>query len=336
MSAADEGRTGPDQIRLRHSESLPPHPRAGRCRVSVVILTINEATNIARCLRALDWCEDVVLVDSGSTDQTLSIAREVRPDVRIFEHDFEDFGQQRNFALDQTGLPYEWVLFLDADEVCPPELAVQIRQVVETPLGPGEPIAYFLTCRNLFLGRWLKRCTLYPSWQLRLLKRGEVRYRREGHGQREVTDGPIGYLDQPYDHYGFSQGIEHWIARHNHYSTAEVELIHRMRREPLAPGDLWSGDPVRRRRCLKRMSARVGCRPLFRFLYLYVIRRGFLDGTAGWIFCQLRVAHEIHITAKLAEEESRQRLAGETAQQPGTAQLPPAAETFAPLPLDTL
>ena len=128
-----------------------------------------------------------------------------------------------------------------------------------------------------------------------------MRYRKEGHGQREVTDGNVGYIAAPYDHYGFQKGIAHWIERHNNYSTEEIELIARLRDEPLALGDVFSGNPVARRRCLKRLAARIGFRPWLRFAYIYVVRGGFLDGRAGLHFSLLRLAHEIHIEAKLAE-----------------------------------
>jgi glycosyltransferase involved in cell wall biosynthesis len=242
--------------------------------------------------------DDVIVVDSFSTDDTLTRAVAARPDVRVFEHAFDDFGAQRNWALDETSPRHEWVLFLDADEHCNVECQRGIRRATAEP---GECVGFHLTCRNWFLGRWIKHCTLYPSWQLRLLKLGEVRYRKEGHGQREVTDGPLGYISEPYDHYGFAHGIEHWHARHNRYSSNEVELIQRLRTEPLRLGDLFRRDPVLHRRCLKRLAARFGFRPLARFLYLYLLRRGFLDGQPGLLFCLLRVSHEIQITAKLAE-----------------------------------
>ncbi|MCA9108908.1 MAG: glycosyltransferase family 2 protein [Planctomycetaceae bacterium] len=268
--------------------------------VSVIILTYNEETTIEECLSFLDWADDVILVDSFSTDRTVEVALAARSDLRVFQHSFEDFGAQRNYALDETSPAHEWVLFLDADEHCNSDCQRGIQEAVK---NPREYVGFFLTCRNMFLGRWIKRCTLYPSWQLRLLKRGEVRYRKEGHGQREVTDGPLGYIEEPYDHYGFINGLEHWIARHNKYSTNEVELIQHLRTQPLALGDLMRSDPILRRRCLKRLAARFGFRPLTRFVYLYFLRFGFLDGWAGFQFCLLRVAHEIHITAKLAEAE---------------------------------
>lgn len=274
-----------------------------RAPVSIVILTMNEELNIRACLETVAWADDVVLVDSGSRDRTVELARQARPDVRVLEHPFLDFGDQRNWALDHAELRHDWVLFLDADERCTPACASAIGDAIR---GPGDQSGFFLTCRNFFLGRWIKRCTFYPSWQLRLLRKGLVRYRKEGHGQREVTDGPLGYIREPYDHYGFSNGIEHWIARHNKYSTNEVELIQQLRLQPLQLKDLFSADPVARRRGLKRLAARVGCRPLARFLYMYIFRAGFLDGYPGLVFCMLRVAHEIHITAKLAEARASQ------------------------------
>lgn len=272
----------------------------GRFPLSVIILTYNEASTIQACLSFLDWADDIILVDSLSVDDTVERAKSARPDLRVYEHAFQDFGDQRNWAIDHTHPRHEWVLFLDADEHCNPECAHAIQQAV---MSPGNHVGFYLTCRNYFLGKWVKHCSLYPTWQLRLLQRGEVRYRKEGHGQREVTNGSLGYISAPYDHYGFSHGIAHWIARHNRYSSSEVELIHRLQQEPLELGEVFSRDPIRRRRCLKRLAARTGFRPLTRFLYLYVIRRGFLDGRAGLYFCLLRVAHEIHITVKLAEAE---------------------------------
>jgi glycosyltransferase involved in cell wall biosynthesis len=284
--------------------------------VSVMILTYNEQETIAACLSFLDWADDLILVDSFSSDDTVTVARDVRPDIRVFQHGFQNFGDQRNWALDNTAPTNGWVLFLDADEHCNGECQAGIRDAVAEP---GPHVGFYLTCRNFFLGRWIKRCTLYPSWQLRLLKFGQVRYRKEGHGQREVSDGPLGYIDAPYDHYGFSHGIAHWIARHNHYSSNEVELIHRLRIEPLKLVDLLSRDSIHRRRCLKRLAARIGFRPLLRFVYLYILRLGFLDGRPGLTFCLLRVAHEIHITAKLAEAEYEQDQAAcsESPQLPG-------------------
>ena len=271
-----------------------------RAPISAIILTHDEQENIADCLASLDWVDDTIVVDSGSNDRTLERAGVARPDVRVFTHPFQDFGDQRNWALDHAAPKHSWILFLDADERCTPTCAAAIRRAIASP---GNHVGYFLTCRNIFFGKWIKHCTFYPSWQLRLLKTGDVRYHREGHGQREVTKGRLGYIHEPYDHFGFSKGIAHWIERHNRYSSEELELIARLRQEPLRLGDLLRRDSLSRRRCLKRLAARAGFRPLFRFAYTYIFRRGFLDGRAGFLFCLLRVSHEIHITVKRAETE---------------------------------
>jgi glycosyltransferase involved in cell wall biosynthesis len=273
-----------------------------RFPITVIILTLNEVGNVGPCVSTVEWADDVIIVDSGSTDGTLDLARKARPDVRAFVHSFRDFGEQRNWALDKTEPRHEWIAFLDADERCNAACAAAIREAVTSP---GPHVGFYLTYRNFFLGRWLKHSTLYPTWQLRLLKLGAVRFRKEGHGQREVADGPLGYIREPYDHYGFSKGVAHWIDRHNRYSSEEVELIQRLRNEPLQLSELLLNGSVARRRCLKRIGARLSCLPFARALYLYVLRGGFLDGHAGFVYCLLLLAQDIHVHAKVAEVRFR-------------------------------
>lgn len=272
-----------------------------RIPVSVIILTQDEEVNIAACLETLTRFDELIVVDSGSTDRTLDILRGRFPGVRVLQNPFEDFGQQRNWALDHAGARNPWVLFLDADERSNEAFADAVAEAVERP---GRHDGFFLCYRNIFLGRWLKRSTMYPTWQLRLLRAGAVRYRKEGHGQREVMAGTAGYIPTPYDHLGFAKGIADWIAKHNVYSTNEVALIRELAAAPLRPGELMARDPVRRRRAQKRLAARVPLRPLMRFLHCYVFRGGFLDGRPGLIYCMLRTSHELHIVAKLAESVS--------------------------------
>ena len=268
--------------------------------VTAIVLTLNESRNIEACLDCLWPIDDIVIVDSFSEDETIEAARRQRPDVRVFSHPFRDFGGQRNWALDNTQPRHDWVLFVDADEFCTPELLDEVERFISVP---GQYVGGFIAGRNYFLGRWLRRCTFYPSYQLRLLKLGAVRFRKEGHGQQEVTDGPLHYLEGHWRHEGFSQGVFHWIARHNRYSTEETELILRLRQEPMNWRELWSRDAIVRRRAGKRLGAKLPLRPLTRFLYTYFLRRGFLDGVPGLMYCLLRVAHDIHIVVKLRERK---------------------------------
>lgn len=273
------------------------HNTSDKFPLTIMILTLNEGANLGPCLSYLDWADEVIIVDSFSTDDTRAQAFKHRPDVRYFENKFEDFGQQRNWAIDNTQPKHEWILFLDADERCNKECENAIRKVIDQPDGH---VGYYFCYRNYFLGTWIKHCTLFPSWQLRLLKRGEVRYRKEGHGQREVTTGKLGYIKEPYDHLDLSKGVADWLAKHNAYSSNEVELVWRLAEEPYQLSDLFKS-PIERRRCLKRIAARLKFGRVFRFFYIYIIRGGFLDGKAGLIYCLLRVSQEIHVIAKLAE-----------------------------------
>ena len=272
--------------------------------VTVIILTYNEATNIAQCLSAVRDFSEVVVVDSGSMDQTVDIISREFPDVTVLTNAFLDFGQQRNWALDNTGSQNDWVLFVDADEFLEQPLVDEIAEFVRSP---GPYVGGYIAGRNYFMGRWLKRTSFFPSYQLRLLKRGEVRYRKEGHGQREVTNGELKYLRNTWRHEAFSQGIYQWIKKHNDYSSNEIELIVRLRSEKISLRKLFFGDAVSKRREMKKLLNRLPGRPLLRFIHSYVLKFGFLDGYAGWIYSLLRFSHDCHIVAKVYEYEYQQK-----------------------------
>lgn len=268
--------------------------------VTAIVLTHNEAINIQLCLRALDSVDDVVLLDSGSTDETLDLAWRTRKNLRVFHNPFQDFGHQRNWALEHCHPCHPWVLFVDADEYCSSALLEEISAFIR---HPGEFVGAFIAGRNYFLGRWLRYSTMYPSYQLRLLRLGAVHFRKEGHGQKEISDGPFHYLREGWRHEGFSHGVAQWITRHNRYSSSETELILRLREEPLEWKDFFSSKPIIRRRAGKRLGAKLPFRPLTRFIYTYFLCRGFLDGVPGLMYCLLRVAHDIHIIVKLREQQ---------------------------------
>lgn len=269
------------------------------CALTAVILTLNEADNIAACLGSLGWVEDIILLDSGSTDGTVDRARRARSDLRVFEHHFEDFGAQRNWALDHCQPRHEWVFFVDADE----RINADCEQAIRERLGePGEAGGFYLCARNFFLGRWIKRSTFYPSWQVRLVRQDRVRFEKMGHGQTAVSESPFEFIAAPYDHYPLSKGVAEWIERHNRYSTQEAGLIDALSRESVSLAALFSSSDLRRRQALKRLAARfLILRPILMFLYAYLFRLGFLDGRAGLVFCCLRAAHEVGNVAKVFE-----------------------------------
>lgn len=262
---------------------------------SILILTLNEAENIASCIDSVAaWADDIVVLDSGSEDATCQIARE--RSARVYCRAFDDFGSQRNYALDEIEFKHNWVFHLDADERFNDELQRECERITEI----DEKSAYFVPNRIIFLDKWIPRCTQYPYPQVRLIKRGEVRFAKAGHGQKEdAVQRGVGHIDVAYDHYNFSKGIEDWIAKHNRYSSEEARLASGIDQQPLL--ECFSADSMRRKRALKSWFVRMPCRPLIKFFYLYIVQRGFLDGYAGFVYCKLQMMYESMIQIKRVE-----------------------------------
>jgi hypothetical protein len=201
-------------------------------------------------------------------------------------------------------LKHEWILFVDADEWIVPALADEIRHAIQST----EFVGYYTNRRFIFMGRWLRHCGYYPSWNLRLLRRGYGEYERlttvddTGSGDNEVHEhlvptGPIGYLKHDMLHFAFPD-ISTFIEKHNRYSSweAAVELAGEKEKASLAANPTLS-----RRRRLKRISRKLPFRPTLRFCYSYFFRLGFLDGKAGYVFCRLLAIYEFLSVAKKHE-----------------------------------
>jgi glycosyltransferase involved in cell wall biosynthesis len=263
--------------------------------ISVVILTKNEERDLPACLRSLSWCDDIHVLDSDSTDRTQAIADQFG--ARLLTHPFETFGKQRNFALDHLMLVYDWVLFLDADEVVTPQFRETMLEAVKTA---DRDVAGFYCCWKMMLeGRWLKRCDNFPKWQFRLLRKGMARFTDFGHGQKEdVLSGHIAYIREPYLHYGFSKGWAHWIERHNRYSGQEA--IARLAKKPPFR-DIFSAHGSVRNPALKSWLSKVPGWPLLRFCHAYFFNLGFTEGIPGFIYCANIAWYEFVIQVKMRE-----------------------------------
>lgn len=266
--------------------------------VSVIVLTQDEATNIADCLASLAGFEDVHVVDSGSTDGTVELVR--RRGVPVHQHPFEGFGRQRNWATDNVPARHDWHLHLDADERMTPGLAAEIAAVLQA--GP-EVGGYLVPSKLMFAGRWLRRAGQYPAYQVRLFHRRRLRFVDHGHGQREKTDHPLGRLREPYLHYAFSKGLDCWFAKHAAYARREAELA-----LGVGPGEaddaggrgsLFSRDATLRRRALKRLTSRLPGRYFLRLAYLLLVRRAFLDGAAGVTYAHMLATYEAMVEVHL-------------------------------------
>lgn len=268
--------------------------------ISVLILTYNEEVNLPRCLESVAWSDDILVLDSFSTDATVEIAE--RYGARVIQRAFDDFASQRNFGLREGDLRHEWILHLDADEVVTPELKSELLEVENNRYD-----AYRLASKTIFQGKWLKYSGLYPSYQVRFGRRDRLRFVQVGHGQREdLPADRVGTLSEPLIHYSFSKGLDEWFAKHNRYSTDEAaRVLTRDRNAKTNLYDLFRSEPTVRRRALKALTARAPFKPTLRFLYMYIIRRGFLDGAAGFRYSRMMAIYEYMIDLKVRDVEYR-------------------------------
>jgi glycosyltransferase involved in cell wall biosynthesis len=268
--------------------------------ISVFVRTLNEEVNLPRCLAALSWCSDIVVVDSGSTDRTLPIAGAMgaRVVLRRMEHEAEHL----NWISDNVELRFPWVYYCDADEIVTPELRDELLRVTADPTRLE--VAYRVRFRTMFMGKWVRYSSLYPTWVLRLFRRGCVRWQREVNTTCQVN-GIEGRLREHFLHYSFSKGLNAWFDKHNAYSWREAREVQRNTDKTFRAGALLSADPVERRRALKDLSFRLPFRPALRFIYMYLLRLGFLDGVAGFRYSQLLAIYEAMIDLKLRELRSQ-------------------------------
>lgn len=267
--------------------------------VSILILTLNEEINIGACLDTLAWSDDIVVLDSHSTDATVSIA--ASRGAHVVRRPFDNWSAHQNWAMANIDFRHPWVLYLDADERCPEDLR---DEVLARARPNAAESAFRIRRKDFFMGRWLRRAQLYPTWLVRLLRPSCIRYERLVNPVAAV-DGPVGALDGHILHYPFSHGVSHWLARHNRYSDMEAIEAEKACESTPESRSLWSADPNERRRALKDLFFRFPARPFLKFAYYYGWRRGFLDGRAGFTYATLQAMYEYMIVCKSAELRRR-------------------------------
>lgn len=294
--------------------------KAKKIPVSVLIPIRNEAGNLPRCLASVAWADEIFVVDSQSTDDSAAIAAAAGAQVVQFQFNGV-WPKKKNWALENLPFRHEWVLILDADEVMPPGSAGEIGVVVELD-GAGRA-GFWINRRFMFMGGWLRHA-YYPNWNLRLFKHRLGRYEQLVRGATQSGDnevhehirveGETGRLRAEMDHFAFPS-IDVFVEKHNRYSNWEARLAV----EDGLPGaakPLQSGAVDLRRR-LKRWSRRLPFRPTMRFLYVYVVQRGFLDGARGFYFARLHAVYELLSVAKAEELRLAQAAAGRAGRAPG-------------------
>ncbi len=275
--------------------------------VSCVILTKDEEVNIEACLDSLSFSDDIVVYDSKSTDRTVELA-EARRHVRVVSRQFDNWSSHQNWGVQNIEFKHPWVLYVDADELVPPELAAEIMRLAD-PASPNS--AFRMRRKDMFLGRWIKRASLYPTWLVRLFRPEKISYKRLVNPVAEV-DGPVSNLEGHLIHYPFSKGVRQWVERHNSYSSFEAMEVLKVidgSRKPVR--GILSQDPNTRRAALKDLFYRMPLRPHIKYLYYVVARRAFLDLAPGWIYARLQYLYEYMITIKVKEELIRRREMGQ-------------------------
>jgi glycosyltransferase involved in cell wall biosynthesis len=223
--------------------------------LSVIIITKNEEASIGACLASVSWADEVVVVDSGSTDRTIEICRGFTD--KITSTDWPGFGPQKNRALEiATG---DWVLSLDADEQVSPELR---REMENAMANPGVHEAFAVPRRSSYCGRPMRHSGWWPDHVTRLFRRGRARFSDDPVHERLIADGPVGRLTRPLLHEAFG-GLEEVIETMNRYSTVGAQMMYGRGRRANPATAILHG--------------------LWCFFHTYVIRAGFLDGREGFM-----------------------------------------------------
>jgi glycosyltransferase involved in cell wall biosynthesis len=273
-------------------------PAPGSVPVSVLVLTQDEDPNIRQCLASVAWADQVVVIDSGSADRTVPIARSVGAEV--VEQPWLGFSGQREFALRLPELRHDWVYFVDADEWVSPQLATEISGCLTAPAAA----AYAQRFRLVFQGTWIRHCGWYGgSWIVRLVDRRYTKFDGNPVGERVCVDGPTERLrhDLVDDD---QKGLAAWLHKHVRY--AELEANRRGQRTPLRRRLrlLWSRQdtrPVTRAVLKDVVFPSVPAKPVTLFLFMYLIRLGVLDGRAGMRFCFFHAWYEASVAALRSE-----------------------------------
>jgi glycosyltransferase involved in cell wall biosynthesis len=256
--------------------------------ISVAIVAFNEAANLRRTLESVAWADEIVVVDSGSTDATVAIAREF--DAEVYVEPWKGYGPQCNSAIDKCTC--EWVFSLDADEVVSPRLAMEIQALCQSrkfgskdATGRFDPTvrAYTVPRLNLVFGRWMRHGGLYPDRKLRVFERGTARLREDTEPHATPKwDGKVGALKGELLHYAYPS-IDAYFDHMDRYSTASIPLV------------------LRRGKTSRSMPAFVintFLNPFATFFYNYFVRGGFLDGKEGLLF---HLFHSAYVNQKFVK-----------------------------------
>lgn len=240
--------------------------------LTAIVLTYNSQSTLEKCLKSLTWCDEILIVDSFSEDETLAIAREFTS--RIFQREYQNYGDQLNFALKKAR--GEWVLVIDSDEEVSPSLQ---REIQETLSSPFPLTGFYIPRKSKFLGRWINHC-----WKgdkvLRLFRKEYAQYRERELGSSPRIEGKVGMLQNPILHYPY-RDLKHYLEKLNYYTTCAARQMHKEGR--------------------KFRIYNLFLNPLGKFIQMYFLKKGFLDKGEGFLLSLLSSFYVLVKFAKLWE-----------------------------------
>ncbi|RZM21479.1 MAG: glycosyltransferase family 2 protein [Pedobacter sp.] len=266
--------------------------------VSVLILTKNEEQDLPGCLKSVEWCDDVHVFDSLSTDRTCEIAENAG--AKITARKFDNWSAHQNWGLANIPFRHPWVLYIDADE----RVSEGLRTHALTAAKADAPESAFRLRRRDFYGTgvWLKHAQISPFY-LRLFRPSKMRYERLVNPV-SIVDGLIGDIEGYLDHYPFSKGVGFWLERHIKYADLEARTIMENRAKQGSFSLLkafTATDFTEKRFHQKEFFYRLPFRPLIKLFYMFFLRRAFLDGRAGCTYAVLQSIYEYFIVLKQRE-----------------------------------
>lgn len=250
--------------------AAPSSVTGQRTAISAVLIVKNEEAAIGPCLDALKWCDEVLVIDSGSADRTVEMAR--ARGARVMSHEWAGYGKQKDFAVKQAS--NDWVLCIDADEIVSAELRASIKAAMQQPAHR----AYEMPRCNRFLGRYLRHGEGYPDWNLRLFDRRVARWSEDAVHENVITREKAGRLEGDLLH-DSAESLHAYLDKQNRYTSLQAEALYRLRVRPSIGKLLLS--------------------PMVRFLKFYVLRLGFLDGVPGLVHIVIGCFNTFAKNAKL-------------------------------------
>lgn len=240
-----------------------------RPKITATLITLNEEQDLPRALQSLRWVDEIIIVDSGSTDKTLEIAHKYG--VKTFKNPWAGYGQQKNFAHSQAS--HDWVLNIDADEEVPSDLAEVIRKELEN-LPQGSNIHGFSFPRKTFyLGKWIRHGGWYPNRLTRLSRKAQSRWTEPRVHEELIVEGEVRAIQLPFHHYTF-RGIGDQVLTNLKYSRYGFEDLRNQGSRPSV--------------------AKLLAKPIGKFIETYFFKLGFLDGLAGFII-SVNAAHSMFL-----------------------------------------